>query len=118
MGSKCLFVTRVRGFNRLPVPPASTTPFIASPSKISRLFPFLLKKVEILDLVKHSGIVGQSALVVPCAVLIHPRCDGASPVHDQVELNLVKSVACMRLLAAISGFEIVRHAKKHWNPGG
>jgi hypothetical protein len=30
MGSKCLLVTRVRGFKRLPVPPARTTPFIMS----------------------------------------------------------------------------------------
>src|SRR5258707_12443119 len=27
-GSRCLFVTRVSGLRRLPVPPASTTPFI------------------------------------------------------------------------------------------
>src|SRR6202046_1944288 len=30
MGNKCLFVTRVSGFSRLPVPPASTTPFMNS----------------------------------------------------------------------------------------
>src|SRR6266849_8408787 len=28
MGSRCLFVTLVSGWRRLPVPPASTTPFI------------------------------------------------------------------------------------------
>lgn len=28
MGSRCLFVTRVSGFRRLPLPPARTTPFI------------------------------------------------------------------------------------------
>src|SRR6267378_4907483 len=30
-GSRCLFVTRVSGLRRLPVPPASTTPFIPVP---------------------------------------------------------------------------------------
>src|SRR6266436_2794316 len=38
MGSKCLFVTRVNGFRRLPIPPARTTPFI---SAILQVFPSL-----------------------------------------------------------------------------
>src|ERR1700680_1207463 len=40
MGSKCLFVTRVRGLSRLPVPPASTIPFIR-PSILSGKSPDL-----------------------------------------------------------------------------
>src|SRR6266700_2507734 len=37
MGSRCLLVTRVSGFSRLPVPPASTIPFMESPP--SPLYP-------------------------------------------------------------------------------
>src|SRR5450432_3436783 len=38
MGSKCLFVTRVNGFSLLPVPPASTIPFMqSSPLTISKI---------------------------------------------------------------------------------
>src|SRR6266478_3589164 len=35
-GSRCLFVTRVMGKSRLPVPPARTTPFMCSSFTLSQ----------------------------------------------------------------------------------
>src|ERR1700745_1895467 len=36
-GNRCLFVTRVSGFRRLPAPPARTTPFMYAPFSLRQV---------------------------------------------------------------------------------
>src|ERR1035438_6868878 len=82
MGNKCLFVILVSGKSRLPVPPASTTPFISSyltSAHGTRLVRHGVSDVVDADTNAHAGeplrilrVVG----VLPGIAQVHVETDG------------------------------------------
>src|SRR5215207_7997326 len=75
MGSRCLFVMRVKGSSLLPVPPAKITPFIASSSNRHRTSGCRRRYLA-------ANHIGQVVILVSRGVDFGGRITASESIHD------------------------------------